>query len=81
MEQQFLKNYKRFHLNHVRGIMLYEMFPQENMDRFLKLKLDLAYKDLPIEVAEQRFKDLSVKQEEGVPPLPVRRKVRIPKKK
>ena len=54
------------------------------MDRFLKLKLELAYKDLAIEVAEQRFKELNVKQEEVVsepPPAPVRRKVRIPKKK
>jgi hypothetical protein len=64
--------------------MQYEMFPQQNMDNYLKLKLDLVYKDLPLEVAEQRFKELNVKQEEVVPespPAPVRRKVRIPKKK
>ena len=54
------------------------------MDKFLKLKLELAYKDLAIEVAEQRFKELNTKAEEvpiEAPPAPVRRKVRIPKKK
>jgi hypothetical protein len=54
------------------------------MDKFLKLKLELAYKDLAIEVAEQRFKELNTTAEEvptEPPPAPVRRKVRIPKKK
>jgi hypothetical protein len=64
--------------------MQYEMFPQQNMDNYLKLKLDLVYKDLPLEVAEQRFKTLSAPVDPQVsapPPAPIRRKARIPKKK
>jgi hypothetical protein len=34
------------------------MFPQQNMDRLLQLKLEILYKDLPIEQARQRFEDL-----------------------
>ena len=54
------------------------------MDKYLKLKLDLVYKDLPMEIAEQRFNALNTPTEEPAPapiPAPVRRKLRIPKKK
>jgi hypothetical protein len=54
------------------------------MDRYLKLKLDLVYKDLPMEAAEQRFKELAEPLLEAAPappPAPIRRKARIPKKK
>jgi hypothetical protein len=64
--------------------MLCEMFPQQNMDKYLKLKLDLVYKDLPLEAAEQHFKELLAPVEQTVsppPPAPIRRKARIPKKK
>jgi len=48
------------------------MFPLQSMDSFLKLKLELVYKDLPIEVAEQRFNALKQpvvpKEEEAVAP-------------
>ena len=47
------------------------------MDSFLKLKLELAYKGLSIETAEQRFKDLKqplLEKEE--PPPPKERKLR-----
>lgn len=58
------------------------MFPQQSMDSFLKLKLELVYKDLPIEVAEQRFNALkqpvAPKEEEAAPapPPPKEKKVR-----
>jgi hypothetical protein len=44
----------------------------------------MVYKDLPMETVEQRFKELNTPVEESVappPPAPVRRKLRIPKKK
>ena len=54
------------------------MFPLQSMDSFLKLKLELVYKDLPIEVAEQRFNALkqpiAPKEEEPVPPPPPKEK-------
>jgi hypothetical protein len=49
------------------------------MDSYLKLKLELAYKDLPIEQARSRFDEL--KAVNLPPPPPVRRKIRIPGKK
>ena len=56
------------------------MFPQQSMDSFLKLKLELVYKDLPIEVAEQRFNALkqpiAPKEEAPAPPPPKEKKVR-----
>jgi len=59
------------------------MFPLQSMDSFLKLKLELVYKDLPIEVAEQRFNALKQpvvpKEEEPEappPPPPKEKKVR-----
>lgn len=78
MELQFLKNSKRFPFSPRRGIMPCEMFPLQSMDSFLKLKLELVYKDLPIEVAEQRFNALkqpiAPKEEEPVPPPPPKEK-------
>ena len=82
MEPQFLKNSKRFPFSLKRGIMPCEMFPLQSMDSFLKLKLELVYKDLPIEVAEQRFNALkqpiAPKEEEAAqaPPPPKEKKVR-----
>jgi hypothetical protein len=46
------------------------------MDSYLKLKLELVYKDLPIEQARSRFDELNLP-----PPPPPRRKIRIPGKK
>jgi hypothetical protein len=60
------------------------MFPEQIMDRYLKLNLDLVYKDLPMEAAEQRFKELAeplLEAPAAPAPVPIRRKARIPKKK
>jgi hypothetical protein len=54
------------------------MFPQEIMDRLLKLKLEMVYRDLPVEQARQIFDKL--KEENPVSdkvPVPVKRKLRI----
>ena len=62
------------------------MFPYLIMDRFLKLKLELAYKDLAVDQARQVFNELqqpveSVEAELVIPkPAPKKRK-RIPAKK
>ena len=45
--------------------MQFEMFPLQSMDKYLKLKLEVVYRGLPIEVARQRFDEL--KQNVGVP--------------
>jgi hypothetical protein len=52
------------------------------MDSLLKLKLEILYKDLPIEQARQRFDALKQTPEapKDVPVLKVRRKLRIPAK-
>jgi hypothetical protein len=60
------------------------MFPQQSMDSFLKLKLELVYKDLPIEAAEQRFNALktpTVPEEPKVIPVPKKTRKLNPKKK
>lgn len=54
------------------------MFPYQIMDRLLKLKLEILYKDLPIEQAQEQFN--AIKQ---IPPptedtKPKKRKLRIP---
>jgi hypothetical protein len=61
------------------------------MDKFLKLKLDLVYRDLPVEQARQSFSALKepapepeAKQEQAPAPAPkpeVKRRKRIPAKK
>ena len=50
------------------------------MDSLLKLKLEILYRDLPIEQAQQRFEALKQTPEppKDVPVLKVRRKLRIP---
>jgi hypothetical protein len=61
------------------------MFPQQIMDSFLKLKLDLIYRGLPVAEAEQRFKALKEPRseediqlvKEGAPAIK-KRKLRIP---
>lgn len=52
------------------------------MDKLLKLKLEILYKDLPIEQARQRFEELKNAPviEPNVPVVKVRRKLRIPVK-
>lgn len=52
------------------------------MDSLLKLKLEILYKDLPIEQAQQRFSSLKETPEpsKDIPMLKVRRKLRIPGK-
>lgn len=54
------------------------MFPLQSMDKLLKLKLEILYRDFPIEQARQTFNE--IKQ---IPPppeqnVPKRRKLRIP---
>jgi hypothetical protein len=49
------------------------------MDSYLKLKLAMVYKDLPIEQIRSRFEEL--KGSAVQPPVPVRRKLRFPTKK
>jgi len=54
------------------------MFPQEIMDKFLKLKLEMVYRDLPVEQARQIFdklKDTNLVSDKV--PIPVKRKLRI----
>lgn len=36
------------------------MFLQHNMDKFLKLKLEMVYRDFPVERARQTFEELKV---------------------
>jgi hypothetical protein len=57
------------------------MFPLQIMDRLLKLKLDIIYKDLAIEQARQQFNEL--KGTTAEPPKetkPVRRKLKMASK-
>ena len=54
------------------------MFPLQIMDRLLKLKLEMVYRDLPVEQARRIFDTL--KEEKPVSdkvPVPVKRKLRI----
>ena len=55
------------------------MFPHQIMDKLLKLKLEILYKDFPIEQARQTFDQI---KEELVPKEqpPKKRKLRIPAK-
>ena len=65
------------------------MFPLLIMDKYLKLKLDLVYLDLPIEQVRQSFSALKEPPPEPEPtPVPtkapkpeVKRRKRIPAKK
>jgi hypothetical protein len=57
-----------------------------SIDRFLKLKLDLVYRDLPVEQAQQHFNVLKqpieqVEEEVILPKPAVKRRKRIPGKK
>ena len=52
------------------------MFLQHNMDRFLRLKLEMVYKDIPVEQARQRFEEM--KTTPPSEPPKVKRKLRIP---
>jgi hypothetical protein len=55
-----------------------EMFQAQIMDRLLKLKLEMVYRDLPVEQARQSFDKL--KDEKLVSDkvaVPVKRKLRI----
>ena len=60
-----LKSKKRsaFPLNRKYGILRCEMFVVKSMDgnfNLLKLKLDMVYRDLPIEDAQKKFEELKV---------------------
>jgi hypothetical protein len=62
------------------------MFPHQIMDNYLKLKLELAYRDLAIEPARQVFEQLKQTPEEVEAPLNVpktitKKRKRIPAKK
>jgi hypothetical protein len=55
-----------------------EMFQAQIMDRLLKLKLEMVYRDMPVEQARQSFD--KIKDEKPVSdkvPAPVKRKLRI----
>jgi hypothetical protein len=48
------------------------------MDKFLKLKLEMVYRDLPVEQARQIFDKLKdTKPVSDKVPIPVKRKLRI----
>jgi hypothetical protein len=48
------------------------------MDKFLKLKLEMVYRDLPVEQARQIFDKLKdTKLVSDKVPIPVKRKLRI----
>ena len=51
------------------------MFLQHNMDKFLKLKLEMVYKDFPVERARQTFEELKALPPKEVPKP--KRKLRI----
>ena len=54
-----------FRSNLLHGILRHETFAVKNMDNLLKLKLDMVYRDLPMETAQKRFSEATV-----VPPAP-----------
>ncbi len=56
--------------------MAYEMFQLQSMDNYLKLKLEVVYRDLPIEQARQRFEELKAQGTPKLPPEKPKRKVR-----
>ena len=39
------------------------MFPLQNMDKFLKLKLEMAYRGLNVEEAKKLFEQLKMEKE------------------
>lgn len=41
------------------------MFPYQIMDKLLKLKLELAYKDMSVEQARQHYHEITAKPEDG----------------
>lgn len=47
------------------------------MDRLLKLKLEMVYRDLPVEQARQTFEELKGKAPRQKDMVPVKRKQRI----
>lgn len=52
------------------------------MDKYLKLKLEMVYRGMPIEQVRQRFDELKAGEPPQLPPeipvVKVRRKLRIP---
>ena len=55
------------------------MFQLMNMDRLLRLKMDLLYKGVPIEQARLRFEEIKTTpaKETEIPKVEKRRKLRI----
>lgn len=54
-------------LSHRRGILRRETFAVKSMDvnsNLLRLKLDMVYRDLPVEEAQKKFEELSQAPEE-----------------
>ena len=86
-----LKSKKRsaFPLNRKYGILRCEMFVVKSMDsnsNLLRLKLDMVYRDLPVEEAQKKFEDLKVVPPETAvveAPKPKRKTVKalLPKNK
>ena len=58
------------------------MFPYQIMDKLLKLKLELAYKDMSVEQARQHFSEVTSSETKGIDTeKPVIKRKRIPLKK
>lgn len=54
------------------------MFPLQSMDKLLRLKLEILYRDFPIEQARQTFNEIKQIPMPPIETLPKRRKLRIP---
>ena len=61
------------------------MFPLQIMDKLLRLKLEMVYRGMPIELVRQRFDEIKASElaeaqkVEVKPPIPVKRKLRVVK--
>ncbi len=73
-----------FHLNPRYGIAPHETFAVKSMDvnsNLLKLKLDMVYRDLPLEEAEKRFAEVTAVVAPAAAPEPMAEVVIKPKPK
>ena len=72
-------------MNPRHGILPLEMFAVKSMDvnsNLLRLKLDMVYRDLPVEEAQKRFEELNTAPEEkALEPVETREIPKKPKRK
>jgi hypothetical protein len=71
-----LQNHKKnaYLLRRLRGTLQRETFAVKSMQdnsNLLRLKLDMVYRDLPTEVAQQKFTELTEARAASQPPPPV----------